>query len=186
MHLVVIGAQWGDEGKGKIVDYLSEEADLVVRFSGGANAGHTIVTKDITYKLHLIPSGIVYPNTLVVLGTGMVIDPESLFNELETISQQGLSWENRVFISDRAHIVMPSYKKMDIELEKGRRSPIGTTGRGIGVTYSQKAQREGIRICDLGDEKFLSTLAAEEMQFLKPYIEKIKSMTIDMASFMDE
>ncbi len=186
MHLVVIGAQWGDEGKGKIVDYLSEEADLVVRFSGGANAGHTIVTNDKTYKLHLIPSGIVYSDTLVVLGTGMVIDPESLFNELETISGQGLSWENRVFISDRAHIVMPSYKKKDIELEKGRRSPIGTTGRGIGVTYSQKAQREGIRICDLADEKFLSTLTSDEKQFLDPYIEKLKNMMIDMASFMDE
>jgi adenylosuccinate synthase len=186
MHLVVIGAQWGDEGKGKIVDYLSDEADLVVRFSGGANAGHTIVTKEITYKLHLIPSGIVYPKTKVVLGTGMVIDPESLFKELETISKQGLSWENRVFISDRAHIVMPSYKKMDIELEKERRSPIGTTGRGIGVTYSQKAQREGIRICDLADEEFLSTLTTDEMQFLNPYIEKIKNMMIDMASFMDE
>jgi adenylosuccinate synthase len=83
MHFVVIGAQWGDEGKGKIVDYLSEEADLVVRFSGGANAGHTIVTDDITYKLHLVPSGIIYPKTKVVLGTGMVIDPESLFKELD-------------------------------------------------------------------------------------------------------
>ncbi len=186
MFSVVIGAQWGDEGKGKIVDYLSEEADLVVRFSGGANAGHTIVTGDITYKLHLIPSGIVYPNTKVVLGTGMVIDPESLFNELETITKQGLSWKGRVFISDRAHLVLPSYKEMDIELEKGRRSPIGTTGRGIGVTYSQKAQREGIRICDLGDSKFLSTLAENEIQFLNPYIDRIKEMMIDLASFMDE
>ena len=186
MHFVVIGAQWGDEGKGKIVDYLSEKADLVVRFSGGANAGHTIVTDDKTYKLHLVPSGIVYPDTLVVLGTGMVIDPESLFNELETISQQGLSWENRVFISDRAHIVMPSYKQMDIDLEKERRSPIGTTGRGIGVAYSQKAQREGIRICDLADDKYLSTLNSAEMDFLNPFIEKLKNMMVDMASFMDE
>ncbi|MCF6335860.1 MAG: adenylosuccinate synthase [Spirochaetales bacterium] len=185
MHLVVIGAQWGDEGKGKIVDYLSEEADLVVRFSGGANAGHTIVTDDITYKLHLIPSGIVYPKTKVVLGTGMVIDPESLFSELATIKKQGISWKNRVFISDRAHIVMPSYKTMDVELEKGRRSPIGTTGRGIGVTYSQKAQREGIRICDLGDESFLGTLTTEELDFLKPFIDPIKEMMIDLASFID-
>ncbi len=185
MHLVVIGAQWGDEGKGKIVDYLSEEADLVVRFSGGANAGHTIVTNDITYKLHLVPSGIVYPETTVVLGTGMVIDPESLFSELETIKKQGISWENRVFISDRAHIVMPSYKEMDVELEKERRTPIGTTGRGIGVTYSQKAQREGIRVCDLGDDKFLSSLTSEERDFLNPFIKQIKEMMIDMASFMD-
>jgi adenylosuccinate synthase len=185
MFLVVIGAQWGDEGKGKIVDYLSEQADLVVRFSGGANAGHTIVTGDKTYKLHLIPSGIIYPNTRVVLGTGMVIDPESLFTELDTITKQGVNWENRVYISDRAHIVMPDYKAMDVELEKGRRIPIGTTGRGIGVTYSQKAQREGIRICDLGDQSFLENLNDAEIEFLNPYIDRIKAMMIDMASFMD-
>ena len=185
MHLVVIGAQWGDEGKGKIVDYLSDEADLVVRFSGGANAGHTIVTGDITYKLHLIPSGIVYPETKVVLGTGMVIDPQSLFDELDTITSQGIDWKNRVFISDRAHLVLPSYKKMDLELEKGRRSPIGTTGRGIGVTYSQKAQREGIRVCDLGDPTFLKTLNKSELDFLEPFIERITDMMVDMASFMD-
>ncbi|MDA3941041.1 MAG: adenylosuccinate synthetase, partial [Spirochaetia bacterium] len=186
MHSVVIGAQWGDEGKGKIVDYLSEEADLVVRFSGGANAGHTIVTDGITYKLHLIPSGIVYPNTKVVLGTGMVIDPDSLFKELETITKQGISWKGRVFISDRAHLVMPSYKQMDIDLEKERRLPIGTTGRGIGVTYSQKAQREGIRVCDLGDDNFLQNLTKEELEFLAPFIDRIKVMMIDLASFMDE
>jgi adenylosuccinate synthase len=186
MHLVVIGAQWGDEGKGKIVDYLSEEADLVVRFSGGANAGHTIVTGDITYKLHLVPSGIVYPNTKVVLGTGMVIDPESLFDELETITKQGIYWQGRVVISDRAHIVMPAYKDMDVELEKERRIPIGTTGRGIGVTYSQKAQREGIRVCDLGDSKFLKSLTKDEIDFLSPYIDRMKSMMVDMASFMEE
>ncbi len=185
MHSVVIGAQWGDEGKGKIVDYLSEEADLVVRFSGGANAGHTIVTDGITYKLHLIPSGIVYPKTKVVLGSGMVIDPDSLFKELKTITDQGISWEGRVFISDRAHIVMPSYKQIDIDLEKERRFPIGTTGRGIGVTYSQKAQREGIRVCDLGDSNFLKYLTKEEMDFLSPFIDRMKGMMIDLASFMD-
>jgi adenylosuccinate synthase len=186
MHLVVIGAQWGDEPNRKIVDYLSEEADLVVRFSGGANAGHTIVTGDITYKLHLVPSGIVYPNTKVVLGTGMVIDPESLFDELETITKQGIYWQGRVVISDRAHIVMPAYKDMDVELEKERRIPIGTTGRGIGVTYSQKAQREGIRVCDLGDSKFLKSLTKDEIDFLSPYIDRMKSMMVDMASFMEE
>ena len=184
MHLVVIGAQWGDEGKGKIVDYLSDEADLVVRFSGGANAGHTIVTGDITYKLHLIPSGIIYPETKVVLGTGMVIDPQSLFDELDTITSQGVDWKNRVFISDRAHLVLPSYKQMDLDLEKERRSPIGTTGRGIGVTYSRKAQREGIRVCDLGDSEFLKTLSKTEKDFLEPFIERITNMMVDMASFM--
>ena len=101
MNLVVVGAQWGDEGKGKIVDFLAEDSDLIVRFSGGANAGHTIVAGDVTYKLHLVPSGIIYPDKKVVLGTGMVIDPEALFNELKTINEQGIDWENRIYISDR-------------------------------------------------------------------------------------
>ena len=102
MKLVVIGAQWGDEGKGKIVDFLAEESEVIVRFSGGANAGHTIVHEDVTYKLHLVPSGIIAPETRVILGSGMVIDPESLFEELDRLTEQGIDWEGRVFISDRA------------------------------------------------------------------------------------
>ena len=100
MNVVVIGAQWGDEGKGKIVDFLADEASVVTRYSGGANAGHTIVHNDITYKLHLVPSGIVYPGKTVILGTGMVIDLESLFGELKTLEEQGVEWKGRVFISD--------------------------------------------------------------------------------------
>ena len=99
MKLVVIGAQWGDEGKGKIVDYLAEKADIVVRFSGGANAGHTIKTGDKVFKLHLIPSGIIYPGRMVVLGAGMVIDPKAMFSELEEIGKQGVEWKGRVLVS---------------------------------------------------------------------------------------
>ena len=133
MNIVVIGAQWGDEGKGKIVDYLAGDASVVTRFSGGANAGHTIVSNGVTYKLHLVPSGIVYPGKTVILGTGMVIDVESLFAELKTLEEQGIAWKGRVLISERAHLVFPTYKAMDLEMEKKRRNPIGTTGRGIGI-----------------------------------------------------
>lgn len=185
MKLVVIGAQWGDEGKGKIVDFLAEEADLVVRFSGGANAGHTVVYKGETYKLHLVPSGIVYPGKPVVLGSGMVIDPESLFEELGTLEKQGIEWEGRTWISDRAHIVMPSYKEQDKEMDKTRRNPIGTTGRGIGIAYAQKANRDGIRIADLCDDDFLPALRNEERAFLDPYIERLKKMSVNLAEFME-
>lgn len=186
MNVVVIGAQWGDEGKGKIVDYLAEKADLIVRFSGGANAGHTIVNEGVTYKLHLIPSGIVYPDKKVALGSGMVIDPEALFEELETIAEQGLRWDGRVFISDRAHIVMPSYKNIDKEMDKKRRKPIGTTGRGIGVTYSKKANRDGIRISDLSIPGFIDSLESDEKDFLEPYMEKINAMSVNLAYLMEK
>ena len=184
MNLVVIGAQWGDEGKGKIVDYLAENSDIVVRFSGGANAGHTIVHNDITYKLHLVPSGIIYPDKVVFLGTGMVIDVESLFQELDTLKSQGIDWEGRLFISDRAHIVFPSYKKQDMELEKTRRTPIGTTGRGIGIAYAMKCHRDGIRMADLFDEKIYRMLNHEEKQYIEKFREKLQPMVIDLAAYI--
>lgn len=184
MNLVVIGAQWGDEGKGKIVDFLAEEADLTVRFSGGANAGHTIVAGDVTYKLHLIPSGIVYPDKTVILGTGMVIDPEALFKELETIEAQGVSWKGRVLISDRAHIVLPRYRSEDTELEKKRSNPIGTTGRGIGVTYAHKAHRDGVRMADIFDETRYARLPDEDRRFLEPFRHRLEPMVVDLCSMM--
>ena len=162
MNIVVIGAQWGDEGKGKIVDYLAGDASVVTRFSGGANAGHTIVNGGVTYKLHLVPSGIVYPGKTVILGTGMVIDVESLFAELKTLEDQGIAWKGRVLISERAHLVFPTYKAMDLEMEKKRRNPIGTTGRGIGIAYAQKADRNGVRCCDLFNPDVYRTLKDEE------------------------
>ncbi|MDX9802129.1 MAG: adenylosuccinate synthase [Spirochaetia bacterium] len=184
MNLVVIGAQWGDEGKGKIVDYLAEDAEIVIRFSGGANAGHTIVHDDITYKLHLVPSGIVYPDITVVLGSGMVIDIESLFSELDTIKQQGVNWKGRIFISDRAHLVFPSYKKQDLEMEKTRRNPIGTTGRGIGVAYALKSHRDGIRLIDIFDNAVYKTFNNEEKEYIDKYKDKLFPMMINLADFI--
>ncbi|HKK65685.1 MAG TPA: adenylosuccinate synthetase [Clostridia bacterium] len=184
MKVVVIGAQWGDEGKGKIVDFLAEQSDLVVRFSGGANAGHTVVLRDKTYKLHLVPSGVVYKDKQVVMGSGMVIDPESLFNELSTLEEQGINWQGRVFISDRAHVVLPEYKETDKQMDSKRRNPIGTTGRGIGVAYAQKANRDGIRIGDLNDNEFLTSLRPNEREFLNPFIDRLRTMSINLAEFM--
>ncbi|MDR2588623.1 MAG: adenylosuccinate synthase [Spirochaetales bacterium] len=184
MNLVVIGAQWGDEGKGKIVDFLAERADVIVRFSGGANAGHTIVHGNVTYKLHLVPSGVIYPDRKVVLGIGMVIDPESLFTELDTLTQQGIDWKGRVFIADRAHLVLPRYRELDVEMEQKRRRPIGTTGRGIGVAYALKSSREGIRVADVYDEEAFASLLEEDRAYLLPYKEKMKDMVVDLPSFM--
>jgi adenylosuccinate synthase len=182
--IVVIGAQWGDEGKGKIVDYLAAQADTVVRFSGGANAGHTIVHEDTTYKLHLIPSGIIYPQTTVILGSGMVIDPEALFRELDELHDQGVSWEGRVFISDRAHLVLPSHRREDVERDERRAHPIGTTGRGIGIAYAHKAYREGVRIADLTWKDHLDSLPSEDRHFLDRWSEKLRSVSVDIAAYM--
>lgn len=184
MNVVVIGAQWGDEGKGKIVDFLADEASVVTRYSGGANAGHTIVHNDITYKLHLVPSGIVYPGKTVILGTGMVIDLESLFGELKTLEEQGVEWKGRVFISERAHLIFPSYKQKDLDMEKERRNPIGTTGRGIGVAYAFKAYRDGVRAGDIFNPDVLNTLTDEEKVFIDNYKADLKEMVVDMVSFM--
>jgi len=184
MNLVVIGAQWGDEGKGKIVDFLAEDADLIVRFSGGANAGHTIVTEEATYKLHLIPSGIIYPGKKVVLGTGMVIDPEALFTELADLTEQEVDWKGRVFISDRAHLVLPDYKAEDKDLEKKRFNPIGTTGRGIGVTYAHKSHRDGIRLVDIFDSALWAKMPDSYRTFLEPFKARLKEMMVDMIPFL--
>ncbi len=184
MNVVVIGAQWGDEGKGKIVDYLAENAEVVVRFSGGANAGHTIVHADRTYKLHLVPSGIIYPDTVAVLGAGMVIDPAALFDELGTLEEQGVSWEGRVLISDRAHLVVPRYRELDVEQDRSRMQPIGTTGRGIGVAYSMKAARDGIRMIDLYDDERYARLRPADREFLEQYRERLRPMVTDLAIYM--
>jgi adenylosuccinate synthase len=184
MKLIVIGAQWGDEGKGKIVDYLAEKADIVLRYSGGANAGHTVVLRGQTFKLHLIPSGVITPKKQVVLGIGMVVDLENLFEELDGLEKSGISWQGRVFLSDRAHLVLPQYKEQDRQREAQRRIPIGTTGRGIGITYAQKAHRDGIRVADLYDPQVWEKLTREEKTFLKPYREKIRDMIVDVSQYM--
>ncbi len=154
-NVVVIGAQWGDEGKGKITDLLSRSADIVVRYQGGVNAGHTVVVDDQTFKLHLIPSGILYPNTECIIGSGTVIDPKVLIQELDTLKELGISTQN-LFISSASHITMPYHRLIDqaAELQRGE-NKIGTTGRGIGPTYADKSERTGIRMLDLIDPEGL-------------------------------
>lgn len=151
---VIVGAQWGDEGKGKIVDLLSANADIVARFQGGANAGHTIVIDDKKYVLHLIPSGILNPTTKCVIGNGVVIDPVALMEEIEMLKSHNIDVTGRLFISHKAHLIMPYHKMMDTVRESHNSDKsIGTTGRGIGPAYIDKAKRTGIRIVDLLDRK---------------------------------
>lgn len=184
MNVVVIGAQWGDEGKGKMVDYLAKNAQAVVRYAGGANAGHTIVIGDQQYALHQVPSGILYPGKTVYLGSGMVIDPQALFEELQMLKDRGINWEGRVFISDRAHIVLPRYRQIDKERDAARKRPIGTTGRGIGITYSMKSERDGIRLADLDWAEKMQDLEKEDLDFLEQYKEKLISMRVNISSEM--
>ena len=152
-NVIVIGAQWGDEGKGKITDLLSRSADVVVRYQGGNNAGHTVVVNDRTFKLHLIPSGILYPKTECIIANGTVIDPKVLLEEVDRLKDLGISTDN-LFISETAHVTMPYHRELDRAAEIQRAEhKIGTTGRGIGPTYADKSERVGIRIIDLMDEK---------------------------------
>ncbi|MFM8526294.1 MAG: adenylosuccinate synthase [Cyanobacteriota bacterium] len=151
-NVVVIGAQWGDEGKGKITDLLSRSADVVVRYQGGVNAGHTIVVDDKVLKLHLIPSGILYPDTTCLIGTGTVVDPRVMIGELDMLLGHGIDISG-LKLASTAHVTMPYHRLLDqaIEQRRGDRR-IGTTGRGIGPTYADKSERNGIRVIDLLDE----------------------------------
>lgn len=149
--IVVIGAQWGDEGKGKITDFLAAKADVVVRYQGGNNAGHTVEVGNKQYKLHLIPSGILNDDALCVIGDGVVIDPEALINEIIYLENEGVNvTPDKLVISDRAHLIMPYHKVIDCLSEKSKgKDDIGTTGKGIGPCYTDKHERSGIRMCDL-------------------------------------
>lgn len=159
---VVVGSQWGDEGKGKIVDLLSNNADIVARYQGGANAGHTIVIDGKQYILHLIPSGILNDKAKCVIGNGVVIDPIALMDEIAMLKSHGIDVTGRLFISHKAHLIMPYHKLLDQALESHKsKSAIGTTGRGIGPSYNDKYARTGIRIVDLLDkESFTNKLKA--------------------------
>lgn len=149
---VLIGAQWGDEGKGKVSCYLSQGARITARYSGGHNAGHTVIISGKKFKLHLIPSGVFYPETLAVLGNGMVIDPEALFEEIRALQESGYPCEN-IRISPFAHLIFPFHREIDVLMEKARgKNAIGTTRKGIGPAYADKAERTGIRVCDLLDK----------------------------------
>ncbi len=145
--LVVVGAQWGDEGKGKVVDALAEHADLVVRYQGGANAGHTVDTDEGEFILQQIPSGILHPKCRCVIGNGVVLDPETLFQEIDKLAARGVAMDGRLAVSDRAHLVLPYHKLLDKSSERSKK--IGTTSRGIGPAYEDKVGRRGVRVGDL-------------------------------------
>ena len=170
---VVIGAQWGDEGKGKVVDLLAERSDVVARYQGGNNAGHTIVAGDQTYALHLIPSGILYPDTLCIIGNGVVVDPFVLVKELDQLEERGVDTSN-LRISGAAHLIMPYHVEMDTqsEIRLGKLS-IGTTRRGIGPAYMDKAARIGIRVQDLLDESILRRKIAIALDTKNDILEKV-------------
>ncbi len=154
---VIIGAQWGDEGKGKIIDYLAANSDLVVRFHGGNNAGHTIINSLGKFSLHLLPSGIFNPKTKNLITNGVILDIEVLIDEISNIEKTGIKIKNRLFISPRCHIIMPYHKLLDALYEEAKgKVKTGTTGRGIGPTYADKASYNGIRIGDLMDQKLFS------------------------------
>jgi len=156
MVTIALGAQWGDEGKGKIVDFLSADADVVARYQGGANAGHTIVHDGRKYVLHLLPAGILWPRTTCVIGAGVVVDPTALLNEIQQVEAAGITVNGRFFVSHQAHLIMPYHKLLDQLYEaQADRPRIGTTGRGIGPAYVDKIARVGIRIVDLLDRDTL-------------------------------
>ena len=186
MNVVIIGAQWGDEGKGKIVDYLAEDAKYVVRYSGGPNAGHTIVVDGKQFALHQVPSGILYKDKTVFLGSGMVIDAEALFNELQMLKDNGIDWEGRVFISDRAQLILPKYRTMDKERDAQRKRPIGTTGRGMGIAYAEKAHRDGVRLADLDWADKMAEFDGEDLEYINKYKDQLLSMRVDLVAKMHE
>ena len=151
-NVAVIGSQWGDEGKGKIVDWLSSRADVVVRFQGGHNAGHTLVIDGKTYKLHLLPSGVVRGGKLSIIGNGVVVDPWALLQEIEAVSAQGVDISpDTLMLAENANLILPVHSTLDRTLEavRSKNQKIGTTGRGIGPAYEDKVARRGLRTCDL-------------------------------------
>ncbi|MCB1322318.1 MAG: adenylosuccinate synthetase, partial [Leptospiraceae bacterium] len=153
---LVVGTQWGDEGKAKIIDYLSGEIDYIVRYQGGANAGHTVKVKDETYIFHLIPSGILYPDAICVIGNGVVLDPTAFESELDSLKERGIDAFHRVMLSETCHIVLPLHRTIDEAREaQAAGKKIGTTKRGIGVSYGDKVTRIGLRLGDLLETGYL-------------------------------
>ncbi len=165
MNVAVIGAQWGDEGKGKIVDLLTPHFSVVARYQGGHNAGHTVLVGGTKFVLHLIPSGILHEGVHCVIGNGVVVDPDALFQEIDTLAQYGISADNRLVISDKAHVILPYHRDLDL-LNEARRGDkkIGTTSRGIGPAYEDKIGRRGIRVGDLIDPSNLAEQVRENVQ----------------------
>ena len=168
--MVVVGAQWGDEGKGKLVDVLAERADWVVRYQGGANAGHTVHIAERSFVLHQIPSGIMHPGVRCAIGNGVVLDPETLFVEIDELVADGIDVEGRLYVSERAHLVLPYHKLLDKASEASK--AIGTTGRGIGMAYEDKIARRGVRVLDLRYPDRLRTLVAAGVERSNTVLER--------------
>ena len=174
---VIVGAQWGDEGKGKITDYFAGESDYVVRYHGGNNAGHTVIVNGSTFKLHLIPSGVLYDHPVSVIGNGVVVDPEALLNELQYLNNKGI--QPRLNISDRAHVIMPYHKQMDTALTNHQGAlAAGSTKRGIAPVYADKMFRHGIRIIDLTEPDILKEKLHRAYQFNYKLIRAISDQVI--------
>ena len=186
-NVIVIGAQWGDEGKGKITDLLSKSADIVVRYQGGVNAGHTVVVNNKTFKLHLIPSGILHPDTECLIGCGTVIDPQVLIKELDQLDSFNISTRN-LLISETAHVTMPYHRLIDQASEEQRGNhKIGTTKRGIGPTYADKSERTGIRVLDLMDAEGLRELLHRTIDYKNVILEKLYNLPpLDPEAVIDE
>ncbi len=164
MNIVVVGAQWGDEGKGKVIDLLAADADLIIRYQGGHNAGHTVIIDHEEFVFHLIPSGLLHPGKIGLIGNGVVIDPEALLEEMSRLRAKGIDVERALKISDQAHLIFPYHKRLDLLEEAQRSGRIGTTGRGIGPCYVDKAARCGIRVADLLDEETFAVKLRQNLE----------------------
>ena len=186
-NVVVIGSQWGDEGKGKIVDWLSERADVVVRFQGGHNAGHTLVIDGEVFKLSLLPSGVVRPDKISIIGNGVVIDPWALLEEIDRVREQGVDLSpNRLKVAENAPLILPLHRMLDVAREEARgKSKIGTTGRGIGPAYEDKAARRAIRVCDLADIGSLRAKVDELLVHHNALLRGFEQREIDRDELLD-
>ena len=187
-NVAIIGAQWGDEGKGKIVDLFTDDADIVVRFQGGNNAGHTLVVDGKKTVLHLIPSGALHPDKLCIIGNGVVVDPEVLLEEITALKRQGHFIDDaQLRISEQAHLIMPYHKAIDQARERLRgEGMIGTTGRGIGPAYEDKVARVGIRFIDLLEEETFQEKLQRNIEEKNIYLKAIlKEKTLDFNKLLD-
>ncbi|HLF18077.1 MAG TPA: adenylosuccinate synthase [Candidatus Omnitrophota bacterium] len=174
MNFVVVGSQWGDEGKGKLIDILSQDADITVRYQGGNNAGHTVVVKDKEYIFHLLPSAVLHKGKICVIGNGVVVDPKALIEEVESLHKRGIHVSpQRLKISDRCHVVMPYHRILDGLRETKRQNKIGTTGRGIGPCYADKVSRCGIRAVDLLNPNVLKSKLDDNLREKNEIFEKV-------------
>lgn len=188
MNTIIIGSQWGDEGKGKMIDFLTESADVVARGQGGNNAGHTVIANGKKYILHLVPSGILWPGKLCVIGNGVVLDPIGLVEEINELRGQGVSiTKDNLLISDRAHVVLPFHKEMDAAQESALgKKAIGTTKRGIGPTYADKARRIGVRMADMRDPRIFDEVLRRRIKMANAEMERMGLPSMDEEKMVAE